>query len=95
MAILMRYHGPLIAAGLLATLAGCAGQVPVPVRPEPIAYADTLPIEEPAYREPLEAPLLIRDAISGQVAKGISVRRLVNESHEALNVTRHDEVVNS
>ena len=95
MAILTRYHGPLLAAGLLATLAGCAGQVPVPVRPEPIAYADTLPIEEPAYREPLEAPLLVRDAISGQVAKGISVRRLVNESHEALNVTRHDDVVNS
>ena len=95
MAILTRCHGPLLAAGLLATLAGCAGQVPVPVRPEPIAYADTLPIEEPAYREPLEAPLLVRDAISGQVSKGISVRRLVNESHEALNVTRHDDVVNS
>jgi len=95
MAILTRWYGPLLAAGSLAIAAGCAKQVPVPVRPQPIAYADTLPIEEPAYREPLEAPLLIRDAISGQVAKGISVRRLVNENHEALNVTRYDDVVNS
>ena len=95
MAILTLRSGPLLAAWALALLAGCAKQAPVPVRPEPIAYADTLPIEEPAYREPLEAQLLLRDAISGQVAKGISVRRLVNESHEALNVTRHDDVVNS
>jgi hypothetical protein len=95
MAILMRRSGPLPAAAAVALLTGCAGQAPVPLRPQPIAYADTLPIEEPAYREPLEAPLLVRDAISGQVAKGISVRRLVNENHEALNVTRDDDVVNS
>jgi hypothetical protein len=95
MAILIRMRGPLMTAGVLSVLGGCAHQPPVPLRPEPIAYADTLPIEEPAYREPLEAPLLIRDAISGQVSKGISVRRLVNENHEALNVTRHDDVVNS
>lgn len=98
MAILSR-SGPLLAAGLVAGLAAalgaCAGRTPVPDRPEPIAYADTLPIREPAYRAPGEAPLLIRDAISGQVAKGISVRRLVGESHEALNVTRYDDVVNS
>ena len=92
MAILRRALGPGLA---LASLAGCAKQVPVPLRPEPIAYADTLPSEEPAYRDPLEVPLLLRDAISGEVAKGISVRRLLNESHEALNVTRHDDVVNS
>ncbi len=95
MAILTRRCGPLLAAAVLAILAGCAQRAPVPERLEPITYADTLPIEEPAYREPLEVPLLIRDAISGQVAKGISVRRLVNENHEALNVTRHDDVVNS
>jgi hypothetical protein len=95
MAILTRRCGPLLAAWALALVAGCAKQAPVPARPEPIAYADTLPIEEPAYREPLEAQLLLRDAISGQVAKGISVRRLVNENHEALNVTRYDDVVNS
>ncbi len=95
MAILIRIRAPLLAAGVLSVFGGCARQAPVPLRPEPVAYADTLPIEEPAYREPLEAPLLIRDAISGQVSKGISVRRLVNENHEALNVTRHDDVVNS
>ncbi len=95
MAILTRRCGPLLAAAVLAILAGCARRAPVPERLEPIAYADTLPVEEPAYREPLEVPLLIRDAISGQVAKGISMRRLVNENHEALNVTRHDDVVNS
>ena len=97
MAILTRRFGPLPVAWVLvlALSAGCAKQVAVPVRPEPIAYADTLPIEEPAYREPLEAALLLRDAISGQVAKGISVRRLAGESHEALNINRHDDVVNS
>ena len=95
MAILTRMPGLLPVAGILSVLGGCAKQAPVPLRPQPIAYADTLPIEEPAYREPLEAPLLIRDAISGQVSKGISVRRLVNEDHEALNVTRYDDVVNS
>lgn len=95
MALLTRVAGPPLAAGVVALAAGCAGQVPVPLRPEPIAYADTLPIEEPAYREPLEAPLLVRDAMSGQVAMGLSVRRLVNEDHEALNVTRFDDVVNS
>lgn len=95
MAILTRRPEPIFAAAALAAFAGCAHQAPVPVRPEPIAYADTLPIHEPAYREPLEAPLLVRDAISGQVAMGISVRRLVGENHEALNVTHFDDVVNS
>jgi hypothetical protein len=95
MAILRRRYAPLLAAATLALAAGCAKQAPVPLRPQPIAYADTLPIEEPAYREPLEAPLLVRDAVSGQVAMGISVRRLVSQSHEALNVTRNDDVVNS
>ena len=79
----------------VALLAGCAKQAAVPLRPEPITYADTLPIAEPANREQLEVPLQMRDAISGQVAKGISVRRLVKENHEALNVTRYDDVVNS
>jgi len=95
MAILTRALGPVLAVASLAAFAGCARPVPVPLQPEPIAYADTLPSEEPAYREPLEVPLLVRDAISGQVAKGISIRRLVKENHEALNVTRNDEVVNS
>jgi hypothetical protein len=85
----------LATVAALGLTAGCSKPPPLPLRPEPIAYADTLPIEEPENREPLEVPLLIRDAISGQVAKGISVRRAVNRSHEALNVTRFDDVVNS
>lgn len=89
--ILQPWTTPL--AGL-ASLA-CAGQPPVYLRPEPIPYADTLPIEQPAEREPLEAPYLIGDAISGQVARGISLRRAVNKNHEALNVTRLDDVVSS
>jgi hypothetical protein len=84
---------PVIALAVL--LGACGHQPPVPLRPEPIAYADTLPIEEPAYREPGETPPLIEDAVSGQVAAGISVRRLVNEDHEALNVTRYDDIVSS
>jgi len=104
MAILKTLSGSTAAGGrrsvlvsivLLGTLGGCAKQAPVPLRPEPIAYADTLPIAEPANREELEVPLQMRDAISGQVAKGISVRRLLKENHEALNVTRFDDVVNS
>ena len=89
MAILTYRCGPLLAAWTLALAAGCAKQAPVPVRPEPIAYADTLPIDAPAYREPLEAPLLLRDAISGQVAKGISVRRLVGEIDDRILDIEH------
>lgn len=80
---------------IVAALAACAGQQPVPLRPEPIAYADTLPIEQPAEREPSEVPYLVRDAVSGEVARAISLRRVVGESHEALNVTRFDDVVSS
>lgn len=103
MALLTRTRGPLprplpgalAAFAALSGLAACAKQAPVPLRPEPVAWADTLPIPEPEYREPLEAPLLIHDAVSGQVAKGVSVRRLAGRSHEALNVTRMDDVVSS
>jgi hypothetical protein len=79
----------------LASLSACAKRPPLPLRPEPIAYADTLPIEQPAERDPLEVPYLVRDAISGEVARGISLRRAVGASHEALNVTRFDDVVSS
>lgn len=88
-------YGALAASAALATLGACAKQQPLPLRPEPVAYADTLPIEEPAYREPLESPIIVRDAISGQVSQGISLRRAVGANHEALNVTRHDDVVSS
>jgi hypothetical protein len=37
----------------------------------------------------------VRDAVSGQVALGISLRRAAGRSHESLNVTRYDGVVSS
>jgi hypothetical protein len=82
-------------AAILALFAGCTGQPPLALRPEPISYADTIPIDQPEEREPLEVIQLMRDAIRGEISKGLSVRRLVNRSHEALNITRFDDVVNS
>lgn len=85
-----------VAAALAVLSAGCAGgQPPPPLRSEPIAYSDTLPIREPASREPLEATYLVPDAVSGEVARGISLRRAFGQNHEALNVTRYDDVVSS
>jgi len=95
MAVLMRVNVPTATATALLSLAGCAQQMPLALRPEPIPYVDTLPIAEPAEREPLEITQLMHDAISGEISKGLSVRRLVNRSHEALNITRFDDVVNS
>ncbi len=82
---------------LIVTAAGCGGarQVPLPLRPQPIAYADTLPIPEPGGFEPLETRYVVNDAVSGEVSRGISLRRAVGENHEALNVTHFDDVVNS
>ncbi len=91
---------PRARAGLLAplavALAGCGasrgGLLP---RPEPVAWADTLPIAEPEGRDPLEAGKILDDALAGEVSRVISLRRLFGEEHEALNVTRFDEVVPS
>ena len=93
-------NGRPVAAGLLAlasaVLAGCgAPRAPLPLRPEPVAWADTLPIAEPESREPLEAGKILDDALAGEVSRVISLRRLVGEPHEALNVTRFDDVVPS
>jgi hypothetical protein len=77
--------------------AGCGGASTLPpsLRPEPIAYADTLPIPEPEARNPLEVPRILEDAVGGEVSHGLSVRRAVGEEHEALNLTRFDDVVPS
>ena len=79
----------------LATGCGGASTLPLSLRPEPIAYADTLPIPEPEARNPLEVPLILEDAVGGEVSRGLSVRRAVGEEHEALNLTRFDDVVPS
>ena len=94
MAVLKRLR--LATLGIAPVLfAGCSRQPPLALRPEPIAYVDTLPISQPEEREPLEVIQLMKDAIRGEISKGMSVRRLVGRSHEALNITRFDDVVNS
>ncbi|MEN8144386.1 MAG: hypothetical protein ABFS14_05485 [Gemmatimonadota bacterium] len=79
-----------------AALSACGGsRAPFPLGPEPIAYADTFPILEPAERELPEAPTIIRGAFGGEVSRVISPRSWLGTGHEALNVTRLDDVVNS
>lgn len=82
------------AAAALAT-AACSGRAPVPMRPEPVPYADTLPVEEPAEREPLEAGRLFLNAVGAQPTRPFDLRRGADARHEALNLTRFDDVVNS
>jgi hypothetical protein len=82
--------------GLLAmVVAGCADPVPPSLRPEPIAWADTLPIPEPEARDPIEVPKIMKDAMAGEMSRVITIRNLAGEQHEALNVTRWDDVVPS
>jgi hypothetical protein len=81
---------------LISSLAGgCAGSRPPPLRPEPVAWADTLPIPEPPARDPIEIPKIMNDAMGGEVSRVITIRNLAGEQHEALNLTRFDDVVPS
>lgn len=75
--------------------AACGGRPPAPDRPQPIAYADTLPISEPVEREVVEVQRLIGIAASGEVGNAIGLRALAGERREALNVDHFDDVVNS
>ncbi|MFW6083775.1 MAG: hypothetical protein ACODAA_01010 [Gemmatimonadota bacterium] len=87
---------PLAALALAVVVsAACGGRPPLPDRPQPVAYADTLPIREPAEREVVEVERLVRIAASGEVGNAIGLRGLVGERREALNVDRFDDVVNS
>jgi len=83
-------------AGICVALAtACGARVPVPERPQPIAYADTLPIPEPREREINEVTRLIRVALSGEVAGVLGPRAWLGPEREALNVDRFDDVPNS
>jgi hypothetical protein len=92
---------PLAAAlalvlGALA-LSGCArgGSLPpLALRPQPIPYADTLPIHEPEDREPAEIWPLIRESTVGELGQPFDPDDWIYRN-EALNVTHFDEVVNS
>lgn len=81
---------------LLAALGTACGGLPAPPeRPQPIAWADTLPIPEPAEREPNEITRLVRVALSGEVSEVLGPRAWLGLEREALNVDRWDEVPNS
>jgi hypothetical protein len=79
-------------AAVLAATAGCAspGLAPLPLRPEPIAYADTLPIPEPGVQDErrelrsmlIHGPLQLAEPFDPGLG-------------EALNLTHHDDVVSS
>ncbi len=79
----------------LAASVGCSSRPAVPFRPEPIDYADTLPSPQPAETEPREVERLLEASVGGEIARVFSPRRWVGAQHEALNVTRFDDVVNS
>ncbi len=77
-------------------LAGCGGSsAAVPFRPQPISYADTLPIARPAERDLLEVTRLLAVSVGGEIGHAFSTRRWLGAQHESLNVTRFDDVVNS
>lgn len=80
---------------LLLLAAGCAGRRPVPLRPEPVPYADTTPIPEPESRSPAKGRRLADPGISLQVERAWDLRRALGERREALNITRFDDVVSS
>ena len=80
---------------LACVVTSCATTQPPPLRPEPVAWADTLPIPEPPAREPFEIPKIMDDAMAGEVSRVVTIRNIAGERHEALNVTRWDDVVPS
>ena len=86
----------LAAAVLWVGAAGCAGsRPPLPLRPEPVPLADTLPVPEPAERDPSEVARLVEDALWGELSEPFDLRKWTGTRREALNVTRFDRVVAS
>lgn len=82
-------------AATAAAAGACSPLPPLPLRPEPVPYADTLPVPEPAPRERGEVGRIFETALGEEITRPVDVRRLTDTRHEALNVTRFDEVVPS
>lgn len=93
----MRARLSLVTGMATVALVGCArgGSLPpLVLRPEPIPYADTLPIHEPEEREVSEIWPLIRESTVGELGQPFDPDDWIYRN-EALNVTHFDEVVNS
>ena len=84
----------LLLAGCQGARGGQGGLPALALRPEPIAYADTLPIREPAEREVSEIFPLIREATVGELGQPFDPDDWIYRN-ESLNLTHFDEVVNS
>lgn len=91
----VREAGVLLAALGLLGLGACASRPPLPLRPEPIAYADTLPGPEPAVREDRAAARRLKQTLVGQTSRPFDLRRLLDRRRPAVNLTRFDDVVAS
>lgn len=68
---------------------------PVPLRPEPIPYADTVPVDEPEARSSAEAGRPFEIATGDQLVRPFDLRRRFGDGRPALNLTRDDDVVGS
>lgn len=88
--------GTALLCSALIVVAGCGGsKAPLPLRPQPIPYVDTLPIHRPAERDLLQVTRLLKVAVGGQIGHAFSTRRWLGAEHESLNVTHFDDVVSS
>ncbi|MFW6192826.1 MAG: hypothetical protein ACOC83_04995, partial [Gemmatimonadota bacterium] len=80
----------------LITSAACGGvRPPVPLRPEPIPWADTVSVEEPEARPSAEAGRLFEVSTGGQLVRPFDLRRHFGGARPSLNLTRDDDVVSS
>ncbi len=91
-----RHPGRLVLAVGAVILTACGStKTTSPLPLEPIAYADTLPSARPGNREINEVKRLLTVSVGGELGYGLSLRRWVGKDHEALNITRFDDVLNS
>lgn len=87
----VRCRAALLALAILPAL-GCGGyRDPLPLRPPPIPYADTLPIREPADRAPSEVQIILRESVLRELVRAPQI----GGRWEAANRTAFDDVVNS